>query len=492
MTRREPRDPSPTKTSGGLTEKALCCISSIILIAPLTIFAVGWLRPLPAIAWFLALMAALFAARGLGCRRCVEDAPIRWWKVVLILVVAAAWTALSGAGGIGHQNFDWAKHNAVLRDLIARPWPVWFAAEEVARADMPPAPRPLVYYIAFYLPASLVGRLLGWWPANIALHLQTVFTVACALAWFHLMAGRRHVLACSAIFIVLSGADAVGFLLFVQVPRVWEGQHIEWWTTMQYPSTTAALFWAPQHAIPAWLGAGLIWHGERTGRWSVAVFAVVAAILWSPFAAVGLAPFAAWTTLRTARPSAHAIAFLIFAAVIAAPFAVYILGYSEFTNGPSGSYLFRPRGFAASMALEWGIAATFGFYIAYRYAVALPARFWIACALLFVIPLFPLPGGFDYIMRTSMPALFVLGAVLTGLALNVTRGPLRIVWAVLLLAGSPTAVGELVRAAEHLQIGHNTWLSQDTVSELEPSAIARQYLGRPDSWLWTVLLRPKP
>ena len=58
---------------------------------------------------------------------------------------------ISGAGGVGYQDSDWKKHNALMKDLQERSWPIVYTRDGV--------PLPLVYNIAYYMPAALAGRI---------------------------------------------------------------------------------------------------------------------------------------------------------------------------------------------------------------------------------------------------------------------------------------------------------------------------------------------
>ena len=107
-----------------------------------------------------------------------------------------------------------------------------------------------------------------------------------------------------AIFVVFSGLDAVPVLarhaLSIDVPSdgVTPADHLEAWAGLfQYSSHITQLFWVPQHAIPGWafVGLYLLWQRGRVGA-SLLVCVLPYLGYWSPFAAMGAAPFVLYAT----------------------------------------------------------------------------------------------------------------------------------------------------------------------------------------------------
>ena len=147
--------------------RVLLPVSLFYLAVPAIIFLAGWLR------WYLALPCIglvtfpLFRSvqnteQVLGNQGARPDDPaLKLRHVVLLLLASLLLLSMSGVGGFGYQDTDWLKHNAILKDLVERPWPVVY---ELEGRDVP-----LVYYVAFYLPAALVGKLSGWLLANLTL-----------------------------------------------------------------------------------------------------------------------------------------------------------------------------------------------------------------------------------------------------------------------------------------------------------------------------------
>jgi hypothetical protein len=189
------------------------------------------------------------------------DVPVlKWRHILLVFLIALLLLGISGVGGYGYQDTDWLKHNAILKDLVTRPWPVVYRL----RGEQ----APLVYYIAYYLPAALLGKLGEWTLANQALFLWSLIGLVLAMLWF-LILSRQAAFTVVLLFVLFSGLDVVGQVIARSVvaplrPEIWSilrWDHIEQWSVgWQYSSNVTLLFWVPHQALAGWIGAGLLMH----------------------------------------------------------------------------------------------------------------------------------------------------------------------------------------------------------------------------------------
>ncbi|MCP4404425.1 MAG: hypothetical protein GY801_44880 [bacterium] len=218
-------------------------------------------------------------------------------QLLMVLAVAFLFLILSGVGGYGHQDGDWPKHNAILDVLIRQPWPVSYSFSLEQASSSPILTTPLVYYVAYYLPAAFVGKLFGWFWANQALFLWSYIGLCLSLLWFVLLA-RRSTLLTLLIFVCFSGLDVVGLAIvrkvFLQEPLAffrWE--HIERWSgNWQYPANSTLVFWVPNQALGGWIVCGIIFSALLYGRNKKGlIFYLALTPLWAPFATVGLLPY---------------------------------------------------------------------------------------------------------------------------------------------------------------------------------------------------------
>ena len=155
--------------------------SSLIYLAlPYLIFAFGWLKPAFAAAVSAIVALGVYLAVRSSSKPALASAALtslRPTTILLIVLLTASWVGLSGAGGYGYQSGDYLKHNAVLKDLISQPWPVAYDL-----SDYQLGVAVLVYALGYYLPAALVGKVIGWPSANHALFLWTLLGALLAIS----------------------------------------------------------------------------------------------------------------------------------------------------------------------------------------------------------------------------------------------------------------------------------------------------------------------
>jgi hypothetical protein len=230
--------------------------------------------------WLLALWPFVAGIRTKNITTFPRKHLVAW---ILVIAVGFIWARVSGAGGYGYQNWDWMKSNAVLKDLVSRPWPVGFSTNDGQIHSM-------VYYIAYYLPAALVGKILGWNAANHALFIYTFVGIALSLFWFVRLVGFVSPLL-AIFFVLFGGLDFVA--AFILSGRVFSGvEGMEYWTHIwHYSGNTLLLFFGPQHALAAWMLTGAIIREGMTEKSAEYIgFLLALCLLWSPLIVFGLVP----------------------------------------------------------------------------------------------------------------------------------------------------------------------------------------------------------
>jgi len=457
--------------------------SPLYLAIPWLIFALGWLRPvigLPVAAATLLGLGAWVRQISGSATEPVSDprGPIDLKRLAAMLLLVLIWVSLSGVGGAGFQNQVGAeKHNAVLKDLVERPWPVTYGDDEATAT--------LVCSVAHYLPAAAVGKRLGWTAANVTLWLTTLIGAALALLWFSQLLGRLSTRA-TVLFIAVGGLDLVGaFLAEGQVPSGMA--HVERWAQhWQYSSNTTLMFWVPQHALCGWIGAALVMRAALGRRSSHSlVFLLGLCALWSPFVAIGLAPLVLAALFATRARAAFSLGNLV-----AAPFllATAALFYLSRESAITVEWIWN----AVDLPLLWPWLALFlllevGLYMLFCTELwsggdrAERAIASTVAAFLLLLPMFRIGIFNDLVMHASIPALFILWAfVARQLLSHPWRTETRIL-AVLLILGSFTAVSSIVRSIGRYTFGPPDKAVVWNVTQL-PGTIAQQHLGRPDSF----------
>ena len=475
--------------------RPLVVATVLYLAAPVAVFFAGWLRSpwreaaLAGLAW-----ASWATVRGLGGAGGGGGIDGRRRRVLGFLggtALLALVVSLLGAGGAGIPTWDWQKHNAVLADLVAQGWPVAY------RLDPPAGDLALVYYVAYYLPAALVGRAAGWAAAHAALFAWTVLGVVLAWRWLTRL-GRAPAAVALAVVVLFTGFELAGALLGSTRlgPQPWWQQFdLEWWQgRFVYPGNVTLIAYAPHQALGGWLATALCLEALRRGRRRFPFAAPGAlCLLWSPFCALGLAALAALVPLaggtagagrRLARWGRGQLSLASLAAVVgvALPVVLYFAARLPPPALPAdllppdwarrhAALAFLPAALGISRFLaEWGrfLAVELLPLVAALFAVGWLARRrrpgagrfdrrLLVAATLLLVALPAIGYGFygDFAMRAAIPPLFALQVVVArALGRRAAPAAARAALAVLLLVAALFPLAQLrLHAAKTLARG---------------------------------------
>ncbi len=454
-------EPEPQIRFAALSNRGffyLVIASAVYLTTPYFIYFAFWLQARWAVLAILVLLGGTFA----GCLRLGRRnqaqvnlatfssgsaRPIILDAIVFALVIGAI-GSLWGAGGYGPQDSDHPKHNAVFLTLVESSWPAKLTSD---RGDFP-----LVYYLAYYLPAAVVGKLAGWTAANHALQLWSLTGLVLACLWFCQIAAafRWPVLL---LFAVFSGLDLLGALLLKvghslqDPPGLWtilvSGQfdwsslkwwnwQIRWWDLelmRNYPSNVELFFFVPHQGLSGWITTALLVESVRqvpaeAKRTSLLWWGLSS--LWSPFVTVGLTPIVGWIWLSSGSRQDDVRDWLrsfisvpnIAGIAVAGIIGTYYLsrwGALPFESDPQSgfgigqvgwpltSFLFR---LALFFVLEIGVLAYLIWKSKSLHHSAERPLFFVSVGWLALLPFFRYGGCNDLVMRASIPAIFLIAA----------------------------------------------------------------------------------
>jgi hypothetical protein len=423
-------------------------ITFLYLLIPFIIFCMGWLRLAVMIPVAALLLLVAFQLMRHAPEVEIESSPK---FLIALLFFTGAWVFLSGVGGYAFQNWDHHWRNAVLRDLIAYDWPVFYTQPEKGPINM------LVYYVGYWLPAALAGKLFGWKFASFILYLWTWLGVLLVVVHLHRKL-KTSLLNAALLLIFFSGIDALGSLFFpAEYPTLWPpAQHLEIWSAnLQYSSFSTQLFWVFNQAVPAWLCAALILESnsllfDQSKRITPSVDQKV--LIWSlcfffaPLASIGLLPYQCieWVKgkdfkLLFKNPS---IVPLLASGVIVT--ISYLFFSSNTAAQERGLQAISIGDFLPFFLLEGGIL----------WLMLAPSKWrdprWIVTGLLLLIlPFVQIGSGRDFVMRASIAPLFYL-MIMTAEVLFQPGTPrfYRVAFAALLLIGALTPLYEINRSVQ--------------------------------------------
>ena len=441
----------------------------IYLALPFVIFALGWMR------LYISIPAVLIV--GYGLYSIMRDTPAypvplrgrrTWihWGVVLLIILLV--TVFSGIGRLAYQNDDHIWRNAILEALCDYDWPIYETQEGGTVVS-------LVYYIGYWLPAALFGKLFGLTAGHVALFLWTVLGL---LLFYGIVSAylRRYSVWVLLLFFAFSGLDIVIHLTNGYFEALSGFKHLEWARfTFQYSSFVTQLYWVFNQALPAWLFTVAILL-QKNNRHMVFLLGLMPLCSALPF--IGLLPIAACMAL-TRR----------YAAAVGSPlsgkarFRAWLRDTFTLPNvlcgGTSGIlsvlYLFsssRVSGMSADGAagfhLVWSeeyyggdynhffwayISFVFFEFLIYWLLILAYQKknrlFYVIGGTLLIVPLFAVGLGYDFCMRASIPGLLVLFLLVADTLPRMIADwklPLLIPLLVCLLIGLRTPFNEVARS----------------------------------------------
>jgi hypothetical protein len=371
------------------------------------------------------------------------------------------WCLLSGIGGYAYQNDDFQFRNAVFRDLANYSWPVTLPYQGGTAL--------LVYYFLYWLPSAAIASAFGPQWGALSLYLWTVLGALLVVFQVSLVMRRASVVIPLVLILFSSGCDIVPMLardIATHHPYAF-GDHLEWWGGFQYSSLTSCLYWVFNQAIPVWLGTALILNKKS---YYTRFFTAVLVYPFAPFGFIGLVMFLGALYLQEVfqtkrlnllEGAATAGAVLQKGFLLAVSLGVLFVVGTFFSTTGRGLEIFIAGGWGAVGGLErivplvlldFGAVAVFLLALTRRNKAGLYAA--IFCLL--VIPLVQIVSAKDFVMRVSVPAIFVMGVYACGVFLDdFASQPKRrkVAYIVFFALCALTPLSEIWRSATHTAKG---------------------------------------
>ena len=396
------------------------------------------------------------------------------------------WSVFGGAGHFFYANFDWIIRDAVLRDLVVSAWPPGYG-------DLEEGGMILRAPLAYYLPAALVGTVIGLPFADLALYGWTALGTILFITLLPLPT-KSHgwLLACLCLLVLFSGLDILGWLTTgASTPA--QGSHLEWWAGLfQYSSNSTQLFWVPNHALPGWIAMALFFrHWRYPGYFNFAPLSFALLQLWSPFAALGMVPFYALWLITEHKNIQWKLSCWVPAGILMLATAPYLLmGINAIPASTTAqTNLLSLNQFLVLYILFMTYEFLFLYILVFHKE---NLRLLIVTGVTLVsLPLFNFGPANDLVMRASIPALMML-CILTMRALRqYPRYSLskRMLLGLVLALGAVTPIQEIIRA-----IHKDPWSPRLDASLYEAAehALPPHYaapLASSPPW-WTLLKAP--
>lgn len=481
---------APDWGRSGIDRRAVVALAYLAL--PNLIFLPGWFRWPIAILLCAAVVHLLVQAlpSGQSQRRSDTDRS----ALLLIVATAAAWAAFGGGSHFMYANPDWNVRDAVLGDLVFADWPVHYVSAEGTE-------RVLRSAMGFFLPPALFGRVFGIAHLELAVYLWTAGGVLIFLLLLPLPRNSTGRLAAGLCLVVFfSGMDFLGQVIATESLPLFP-LRLEWWVPLSYPSLTNQLLWAPNHCLPLWIGTLLLLrHFASDDFLRIALATLPLTLIWTPFAALGLAPFALLGAAQAIRRRGRRIlprAGLASAAVLSGTLVAFLLvdvgainaGIATSAAAGSVSYTLQgasPQAYLLFVACEFLLLAL----VLTPHLSQSREVFGLAVVFLLLLPLVQFGPSNDILLRLCAPPLVVVLVTCLQILLDPSRrqaGTTLVLAWVFLAIGGHTAFNEFWRAASYPRTPADYLHSLADKQDGNPAA---HYAGRFGSSVIAPLLKP--
>lgn len=381
-------------------------LAIIYLFIPLSIFIWNWFDLYLSIP---IISLAAYCAYSFSWRDSLT--PLSPKTLVILCGMIGIWVFLSGIGGYTFQNWDHLFRNTVLRDLVSNEWPVVYQ-------DVGESPVMLCYYLTYWLPAALVGKMTSLNIAHLALYLWSVagmlliVRIACNIQ-------SRHAIFLVFYLMFCSGADIIPYAA-THASNIRPWSHMEWYFPWQYSSMTTCLFWVFNQAIPAWICTLLV--ADRQTTFGQKIFISGIMYSYAPFPYIGIVMYVAldyfidvcdrynrkndlkrWLMEELLNLSKRKECIYIVCGLLLTLLLSIYFGCTGCSKSMYIFHCFSTWRYAVFCIIEFMIPAAI--MLAYRYQVR---RVAICVIILLILPLVQIVSFHDFVMRVSIPALFLL------------------------------------------------------------------------------------
>lgn len=432
-------------------------LSIILLIVPIIVFFIFWLKIYMAVAATILLISGTYFIIKERNENLIINIDLKNLIYLIIFSLIICW--LGGIGGFFYQYYDHDWRNAIFHDLINKPWPVTYNITN----------RYLSYYIAAWLIPALIGKgalKIGidensaWITANIILLLYCaiiVLTVMLCIVKFLKISKFKHILLVSVIFLLFSGMDCLGIILDghnIKDVIIYEG-----WTggLFEYQSMFTGLSWSYNQHEFAWLITLIILldkNNKNLAFWGMLLFP------FAPLPLVSIIIFAGTIYLVNIIKDKKSAIKIFSPQNITSILSVGIINLIYFSSNSAVVSNINNN------ILMINSTETFMLYLLFILVEAVPfilltfgsnkqnILYYVASAILIIFPIFRIGTSMDFGMKATIPALLYFYLLICNRLLNhlnkkeLIKKPIIITMIIVLILGSLTPLNEIVRGTK--------------------------------------------
>ena len=473
-------------------------LSIVYICLPIYIFLFYWTTLLVAVPGTIALTYSLFKCYQLN--RCMMRPKLDFQSVAIVVfcaTVASAWCLTNSLTPTSIPFIDYAKHEAILHDLITLPWPAAYFKEDSNDTI-------LRYSFAYYLIPAGFAKVIGIQFASVILYVWNLAGVFLFLAYVASLSKTKSFAYIAIVIAALfSGLDALvviykGISLAefrASIVDAWPRSYGCGWLI---GSNSFSLRWSPQHTIAAFLSSVIIhksWNSERFFQRTAITFAAL--VLWSPFVAISFSAIVAAKVFNRFADFKNYIRTTHFAiaSLLTAITSYFIL--SDPQGVPSGLCFGAES--TSLLLLEYALFVTleFGIYVALIWLCKkhLPYLAAISIVLLCILPFIMVGAANDLHMRGSQIPMCIIGFYVIDSLQVPQRYFFRAAMYVMVIIGAGTGLQESLRSPS-FSINEFSWskpiisVDWDGTTPGSNYQVISQYVAKtPNKALASILLR---
>lgn len=310
-----------------LTDKLLVRLAYFYIIFPFFLFCIGWLR------WYygLGMVAILVISFFLAVKNSEVRNSDAWkhrYSILLAVIIISVIVFFSGIGMFSYQVEDNYTRNVLFRDLVTHRWP--YRLNETGNIPGLNGPVLYIYYIEYWLPAALIGKVFGFFAANVFFYLWTVAGMGLAY-YFICRLLRRYSLWVLFVFLFFNSLYILVSVLKFPVYEVIIHDYLSWSLNgggmLLAGSCLDSLFWIFNQTVVPWLIMAMMLGSKNSGKNIFFLYALC--YLHGPFIFIGFFPFLFASILQQIKYSNLSIfetikEYISFQNFIAAPLIVII------------------------------------------------------------------------------------------------------------------------------------------------------------------------
>lgn len=345
----------------------------------------------------------------------------------IIFLFSALLLFFDGVGGFWSQNPDFLMKNTILRDLSSQSWPLYYdlSGQPVeTQAKIGSDQVAFVYYLFYYLPAGVIGRLFGDLASRIALLIWSAAGLTLVIDGILLVLkkytiGYRKLLFVLLLFAVWGGLDVLGDAMLhpdqmkpgrflFSTMEMWNNDEEYFW--LGYQGFVGGMVWAFNQFIPIWLVVVLVML-RQDSRYMAFVSSFL--LLYSPWGIIGWAPVVlyvffyanrSWQKIKESLTLSDSVFPILMLVIV-------------------GSYYMSKKGEGMEQGFCWDFIPMESFVWKYLLflIVEVGVYVWvtrqflyknpwlqIAMIMLVLLPFYKLNYSNDLLMRGSAPAILIL------------------------------------------------------------------------------------